>query len=49
MSRGIEKPKNLEDVSDKTKTWELTEIVDPTQCRTVTMPDNLDTASKVFL
>ncbi|XWS08546.1 hypothetical protein CRYUN_Cryun40dG0011800 [Craigia yunnanensis] len=47
MSRGIEKPINLEDVSDKTKTWELTEIVDPTQCRTVTMPDNLDTASKV--
>ena len=49
MSRGIEKPRNLEDVSDKTKPWELTEIVDPTQCRTVTMPDNLDTASKVLL
>ncbi|XVF28270.1 hypothetical protein REPUB_Repub15cG0015300 [Reevesia pubescens] len=47
MRRGMEKPRNLEDVSDKTKTWELTEIVDPTQCRTVSMPDNLDTASKV--
>ncbi|XVE65573.1 hypothetical protein DITRI_Ditri08aG0010600 [Diplodiscus trichospermus] len=47
ITRGIEKPRNLEDVSDKTKPWELTEIVDPTQCRTVTMPDNLDTASKV--
>ncbi|XP_007035675.2 PREDICTED: topless-related protein 2 isoform X3 [Theobroma cacao] len=47
MSRGIEKPRTLEDVSDKTKPWELTEIVDPSQCRTVTMPDNLDTASKV--
>lgn len=49
MSRGIEKPRNLEDVSDQTKTWELTEIVDPTKCRTVTMPDNLDTTSKVLL
>ncbi|XP_022722525.1 topless-related protein 2-like isoform X2 [Durio zibethinus] len=47
VSRGIEKPRNLEDVSDKTKTWELTVIVDPTQCRTVTMPGNLDTTSKV--
>ncbi|TYH01743.1 hypothetical protein ES288_A09G084400v1 [Gossypium darwinii] len=47
MSRGIEKPRNLEHVSEKTKTWELTEVVDATQCRTVAMPDNLDTASKV--
>ncbi|XP_022760612.1 topless-related protein 2-like [Durio zibethinus] len=47
MSRSIERPRNLEDVSDKTKTWELIEIVDPTQCRTVTMADNPDTDSKV--
>ncbi|KHG04331.1 Topless-related 2 -like protein [Gossypium arboreum] len=47
MIRGIEKPRNLEDVSDKTKPWELTEIVDPTQCRTVTLPDNSEIASKV--
>ncbi|KAK8671173.1 hypothetical protein V6N13_037778 [Hibiscus sabdariffa] len=47
MSSGIEKPRNLEDASDKTKPWELTEIVDPTQCRTVTFPDDLDTISKV--
>ncbi|XVF62520.1 hypothetical protein PTKIN_Ptkin09bG0014900 [Pterospermum kingtungense] len=47
MSRCIEKPRNLEDVSDQNKTWELTEIIEPTQCRMVTMPDNLDTASKV--
>lgn len=49
MSIGIEKPRNLEDVSDKTKPWELTEIVDPTQCRTVTLPDNSETARKVLL
>ncbi|KAK8671171.1 hypothetical protein V6N13_037776 [Hibiscus sabdariffa] len=47
MSRGIEKPRNLEDASDKTKPWELIEIVDPTQCQTVTIPENSDTASKV--
>ncbi|KAL4386733.1 hypothetical protein GQ457_09G024050 [Hibiscus cannabinus] len=47
MSGGIEKPRILEDASDKTKPWELTEIVDPTQCRIVTIPDNSDTASKV--
>ncbi|XP_038991993.1 topless-related protein 2-like [Hibiscus syriacus] len=47
ITRGIEKPRNLEHVPDKTKPWELTEIVDPTHCRTVTMPDNLESASKV--
>ncbi|KAE8711916.1 Topless-related protein 3 [Hibiscus syriacus] len=47
MSKGTEEPRNLEDASDKTKPWELTEIVDTTQCRTVTMPDNSDTTSKV--
>ncbi|KAE8686715.1 Topless-related protein 2 [Hibiscus syriacus] len=47
MTRGMEKPRNMEHVPDKTKPWELTEIVDPTHCRTVTMPDNLESASKV--
>ncbi|KAL4388332.1 hypothetical protein GQ457_09G024040 [Hibiscus cannabinus] len=47
MSRGIGKRRNLEDASDKTKPWELTEIVDPTQCQTVTIPENSDTASNV--
>ncbi|GLU08454.1 hypothetical protein SLE2022_253670 [Rubroshorea leprosula] len=43
MGRSIEnKPRKLEDVSDKSRHWELTEIVDPLQCRTVTMPDNSD-------
>lgn len=47
MSRSIEKPRNLESVVDKSKTLELTEIVDPTQCRQVTMPDSKDSVSKV--
>ena len=45
MSRSIEKPRNLESVVDKSKTLELTEIVDPTQCRQVTMPDSKDSVS----
>ena len=45
MSRTMEKPRHLESV-DK-KPLELTEIVDPTQCRQVTMPDSKDSVSKV--
>ncbi|XP_044498698.1 topless-related protein 2-like isoform X2 [Mangifera indica] len=47
IARGIEKPRNLEDVSDKAKPWEPTEIVDPVQCRAVTMPEGTDSACKV--
>lgn len=49
MARGIEKPRNVEDASDKGKPWELTEIVDHLQCRAVTMPESNDSASKVLL
>lgn len=49
MARSIEKPRNLEDVLEKAKPWELTEIVDPTQCRAVTMPESTDSGSKVCL
>ena len=45
MSRTMEKPRHLESV-DK-KPLELTEIVDPTQCRQVTMQDSKDSVSKV--
>ncbi|KAK9292226.1 hypothetical protein L1049_020189 [Liquidambar formosana] len=47
MARSMEKPRSLEDISDKTKPWQLTEIVDPVQCRLVIMPDSTDTASPV--
>ncbi|XXG54028.1 hypothetical protein AAC387_Pa03g2008 [Persea americana] len=46
-ARGLEKTRSLEDATDKTKPWELVEIVDPVQCRVVTMPDNTDPPSKV--
>ncbi|OVA18707.1 WD40 repeat [Macleaya cordata] len=45
--RSIEKPRALEEVPDKAKPWELAELVDPVQCRAVTMPDSADPASKV--
>nr|XP_048320871.1 topless-related protein 2 isoform X1 [Ziziphus jujuba var. spinosa] len=47
MRKSIEKPRGLDDVSDKTKPWELTEIVDRVQCRVVTMPDGMGPGNKV--
>ncbi|CAL5413645.1 unnamed protein product [Camellia sinensis] len=49
MDRNMEKPKTLDDVTDKTKPWQLAEIIDPAQCRQVTMPDNMDAVNKVLL
>ncbi|KAF8392641.1 hypothetical protein HHK36_022990 [Tetracentron sinense] len=45
--RSMEKPRTLDDVPDKTKPWEIAEIVDPVQCRVVSMPDSANPASKV--
>ncbi|CAL5194794.1 unnamed protein product [Lathyrus oleraceus] len=45
--RNAEKPRTVEDVIDRTKSWQLSEIVDPVHCRLVTLPDSLDTSSKV--
>lgn len=47
MARGVEKPRTVDDVIDKAKPWQLTEILDPVQCRLVTMPDSTDASSKV--
>ncbi|MQM12649.1 hypothetical protein Taro_045568 [Colocasia esculenta] len=46
-TRSIEKPKISEDITEKAKPWELAEILDPPQCRVVTMPDSTDSGSKV--
>lgn len=48
MTRSVERKRSLDDVSDKSKAWEFAEIVDPIQCRTVTMPDIMDPTNKVF-
>ncbi|KAF7805076.1 topless-related protein 3-like [Senna tora] len=45
--RSLEKPKNVEDVIERAKPWQLSEIVDPVQCRLVNMPDSTDSYSKV--
>ena len=47
MARSTEKPRSLEDVSDRSKPWQLVEIVEPGQCRQITMSDNSDSSSKV--
>ncbi|KAK3036766.1 hypothetical protein RJ639_029731 [Escallonia herrerae] len=47
VARSMDKPRTLDDVRDKPKPWQLSEIVDPAQCRLVTMPDSTDAASKV--
>ncbi|XP_027366106.1 topless-related protein 3-like isoform X6 [Abrus precatorius] len=47
MGRSVEKPRTVEDVIDRAKPWQLSEIIDPVQCRSVTMPDSTDSSSKV--
>lgn len=47
MGRNVDKPRTVEDASDKAKPWQLAEIVDPANCRMVTMPDNADSSHKV--
>ncbi|KAE9464179.1 hypothetical protein C3L33_03913, partial [Rhododendron williamsianum] len=43
MARSMEKPKTLDDVTDKSKPWKVAE----TQCQLVVMPDSTDEAHKV--
>ncbi|KAL2514904.1 Topless-related protein 3 [Forsythia ovata] len=47
MARSMEKPRILDDVTDKSKPWQLNEILDPVQCRMVNMPDSTDSGHKV--
>ncbi|GKV31989.1 hypothetical protein SLEP1_g40635 [Rubroshorea leprosula] len=47
MGRSVEKPRILDDAMDKAKPWQLAEIVDPLQCRLVTLPESTDASSKV--
>ncbi|KAK7277978.1 hypothetical protein RJT34_22999 [Clitoria ternatea] len=47
MGRNVEKPNVVEDAVDRAKPWQLSEILDPVQCRSVTMPESTDSSSKV--
>ncbi|KAI4295197.1 hypothetical protein MLD38_040576 [Melastoma candidum] len=47
MSRAMDKPRAVEEFTDKGKPWQLDEIVDPAQCRMITMPESPDASSKV--
>nr|POE86133.1 cyclin-l1-1 [Quercus suber] len=42
----MEKPRTMEDVTDRTKPWQLSEILDAVQCRLVTMPRGTDSSRK---
>ncbi|EOY11570.1 TOPLESS-related 3 [Theobroma cacao] len=44
---GLRSLKVVDDAIEKTKPWQLAEIVDPLQCRLVNLPDSTDTSSKV--
>ena len=45
--RSMEKPRTMENGTDRTKPWQLSEIMDAVQCRLVTMPEGTDSSSKV--
>ncbi|XP_054816813.1 topless-related protein 3-like isoform X2 [Prosopis cineraria] len=47
MGLSLEKPRTMEDVIDRTKPWQLSEILDSIQCRLITMPESADASSKV--
>ncbi|KAJ8772012.1 hypothetical protein K2173_027189 [Erythroxylum novogranatense] len=47
VNRSMEKPRTVDDVIDKSKPWQLAEIVDPGECRLVTLPESTDTSTKV--
>uniref|UniRef100_A0A2P2MSH2 Topless-related protein 3 isoform X1 n=1 Tax=Rhizophora mucronata TaxID=61149 RepID=A0A2P2MSH2_RHIMU len=49
MNRSMEKPRTMDDVIDRSKPWQLAEIVNPAGCRLVTLPESIDTSSKVRL
>ncbi|XP_078160587.1 TOPLESS-related 2 isoform X2 [Carex rostrata] len=45
-ARAVEKPK-FEDVPDKSKPWESADILNPQQCRVITVPETPDSGHKV--
>ena len=44
----MEKLRTMEDVTDRTKPRQLSEILDAVQCQLVTMPEGSDSSSKVY-
>ena len=47
MPRNMEKARMIEDATEKIKPWQLAEIVEPVQCRLVTLPESTDSSNKV--
>lgn len=47
VPRNMEKARMIEDATEKIKPWQLAEIVEPVQCRLVTLPESTDSSNKV--
>ncbi|KAJ8426581.1 hypothetical protein Cgig2_018049 [Carnegiea gigantea] len=47
MPRNMEKARTVEDSTEKVKPWQLAEIVEPVQCRLVTLPESTDNSNKI--
>ncbi|KAI4369377.1 hypothetical protein MLD38_017820 [Melastoma candidum] len=47
ISKTLEKPRVIEEAIDKSKPWQLVEIMDPGHCRLATLPESSDTPCKV--
>lgn len=41
------KPRIAEEINDKSKIWKLSEITDPSQCRSLKLPEHLRVSTKV--
>ncbi|XP_057423217.1 topless-related protein 3-like [Lotus japonicus] len=48
VGRNVERPRTVEDVTDRTRQWQPTEILDTVQCRSVSLPDSMESFSKVI-
>ncbi|XP_010524852.1 PREDICTED: topless-related protein 3-like isoform X2 [Tarenaya hassleriana] len=49
MPNGVDPSKSrVDDATDKTKPWQLSEILDSVQCRQVTLADSTDSSTKVI-
>ncbi|XP_010546752.1 PREDICTED: topless-related protein 3 isoform X2 [Tarenaya hassleriana] len=49
MLNGVDPSKSrIDDATDKTKPWQLAEILDPVQCRQITLPESSDSSTKVI-
>lgn len=47
IGQSVERPRIVEDVTGRTVPLQLSEILDPVECRSVTLPESTDSFNKV--